>query len=82
MATVSSARVNKWRRQAEEYRTLADCACSDAAQDTYASLADDYDELADEFTEAAAGSTQRPGKHRSPAIVTQFWKALKACKVR
>ena len=41
MATVSSARVNKWRRQAEEYRTLADCACSDAAQDTYANLADD-----------------------------------------
>jgi hypothetical protein len=48
MATVSSAHVNKWRRQAEEYRTLAECACSEDAQDTYANLADDYENLAEE----------------------------------
>jgi len=74
MATISSARVNKWRR---EYRTLADCACSDAAQDTYANLADDYDKLADEFTAVAAGLTQRPDKRRSTASLPQFWRALR-----
>ena len=60
MATVSSAYVNKWRRRAEESRTLADCACSEDTQDIYASLADDYDKLAEEFTEKGVLSDLPP----------------------
>jgi hypothetical protein len=85
MATVSSDHVNKLRRRAEEYRTLADCACSDVAEDAYASLADDYGKLAEgfaaeEFVEIGASSPEKPAKRRSTAILPQFWKILKAEK--
>lgn len=46
-----SERIARWRRQAEEYRTLADCARTPGARVAYASLAADCDQLADRFTE-------------------------------
>jgi hypothetical protein len=43
MAMLPSEQARKWRRQAEKYRMLADCACADSARETYEALADDYD---------------------------------------
>ncbi len=41
-----SAQISRWRRQAEEYRVLAEVAKTAVARKSYAGLAADYDELA------------------------------------
>jgi hypothetical protein len=49
--TVFSERVDRWREQAEEYRTLAQCAKTLDARDTNLTLAADCDALARRFAE-------------------------------
>jgi hypothetical protein len=61
ISTISGARgfthrVKRWRRQAEEYRTLADCAKSESARETYRLLAEECEHLADRFDETVAAA--------------------------
>jgi hypothetical protein len=49
-----SAQITRWRRQAEEYRTLADGAKVERARETYLRMAADYDALADRAEETLA----------------------------
>jgi hypothetical protein len=53
-----SARINRLRRKAEEYRTLADAAKTDVAHESYVALAADYDDLADRAEETRAPVTR------------------------
>jgi hypothetical protein len=76
MATASSTHADKWRRRAEEYRMLADCACDDAAHDHYADLADDYDKLTGEFAERGADGSEQPPRQRSPSVLGRLWRDL------
>jgi hypothetical protein len=59
VAKPPSKQASKWRRKAEEYRMLADCACGDAARETYETLADDYEKLAEHraHTDQAIGGS-------------------------
>ena len=51
------AHIDRWRRQAEEYRILADAAETDVARKSYSGLAADYDGLADRAEEILAADT-------------------------
>ncbi len=50
------AQISRWRRQAEEYRVLAEAAKSDIARKTYEGLAVDYDTLAAQAEETLAAA--------------------------
>jgi hypothetical protein len=50
------AQVSRWRRQAEEYRVLAEAANTDTARKSYVGLATDYDELAARAEETLAAA--------------------------
>jgi hypothetical protein len=59
MAMLSSEQARKWRRQAEKYRVLADCAFADSARETYEALADDYDKLAERCADSCEATAPR-----------------------
>jgi rubrerythrin len=58
--------IKAWRRQAEEYRTLADTVRGRTAQATYRQLADEADRLADRLDETATAATQSGGDLPKP----------------
>jgi len=58
--TTFTEQVERWRNQAEEYRTLAACAKAEGARKAYRSLAADCDTLAERFAETLAAA-QRDG---------------------
>ncbi len=58
--TIFAEHVERWRRQAEEYRTLASCAKTESARGAYTALAADCETLAERFAETLS-TAERDG---------------------
>lgn len=52
--------IERWRRRAEELRTMADQFGIPSAQETLRRLASDYEQLADDAEARLAGRSLRP----------------------